>query len=404
MNRGAQAASGEWLLLLNPDTLTLPGSLRALLQFADAHPEYGVFGGRTLRPDGSVDPSSCWGAPTLWSLTMFATMLSTAFKRSPVFDPESLGRWQRDSVREVPIITGCLLLVRLADWERLGGMDEDYFLYGEDAEFSMRAGRAGLRRVVVPDAVIVHEVGGSSDAGGEKGCMVMAGKVTHLRKTWTPLRAAVGVRLLLAGVAVRAALEAVTRRSRAPWSVVWRRRADWYQGYPRAEETLFGRELAAGLSGPAEHPVANVVHEPRGVEVERTRACRLGPDAGGEVDRGPVPRGVVGVVVRAGDAVDGGLRRPADAVHDHGASGRHRLDRDDPEVLDGREDEGQGALEQRAHELVGDPAEHVDGHARVGGDGVEPLALGAGADDDDREAERRPHADDRVVALVRHEP
>ena len=244
VNRGAQAASGEWLLLLNPDTLTLPGSLRALLQFADANPEYGVLGGRTLRPDGSVDPSSCWGAPTLWSLTMFATMLSTAFKRSPVFDPESLGHWQRDSVREVPIITGCLLLVRLADWERLGGMDEDYFLYGEDAEFSMRAGRAGLRRVVVPDAVIVHEVGGSSDAGGEKGCMVMAGKVTHLRKTWTPLRAAVGVRLLLAGVAVRAALEAVTRRSRAPWSVVWRRRADWYEGYPRAEETLFGRELA----------------------------------------------------------------------------------------------------------------------------------------------------------------
>ena len=86
----------------------------------------------------------------------------------------------------MPIITGCLLLVRTADFHRLGGMDEDYFLYGEDAEFSLRAGRAGMRRVVVPDAVIVHEVGGSSDAGGEKGCMVMAGKVTHLRKTWTP--------------------------------------------------------------------------------------------------------------------------------------------------------------------------------------------------------------------------
>jgi N-acetylglucosaminyl-diphospho-decaprenol L-rhamnosyltransferase len=244
VNVGARAASGTWLLLLNPDTITLPGSLRALLDFAEAHPEYGVFGGRTLRPDGSVDPSSCWGAPSLWSLTMFATMLSTAFKRSPMFDPESLGSWQRDSVREVPIITGCLLLMRSTDFERLGGMDEDYFLYGEDAEFSMRAGRAGLRRVVVPDAVIVHEVGGSSDAGGAKGCMVMAGKVTHLRKTWLPVRAAIGIRLLLAGVGVRAALERITRRSRAPWSTVWRRRADWRNGYPTAEATLFGRELA----------------------------------------------------------------------------------------------------------------------------------------------------------------
>jgi len=244
VNLGARAATGTWLLLLNPDTLVLPGSLQALLEFADRHPEYGVFGGRTLRPDGTVDPSSCWGAPTLWSLAMFATMLSTAFRRSTVFDPESLGAWDRDSVREVPIITGCLLLIRRAAFERLGGMDEDYFLYGEDAEFSLRAGRAGLRRVVVPDAVIVHEVGGSSDAGGAKGCMVMAGKVTHLRKTWSPIRAALGVRLLLAGVGVRAALETATRRTRAPWSTVWRRRADWRDGYPRAEATLFGRTLA----------------------------------------------------------------------------------------------------------------------------------------------------------------
>ena len=245
VNRGAQAASGEWLLLLNPDTLTLPGSLRALLQFADANPEYGVLGGRTLRPDGSVDPSSCWGAPTLWSLTMFATMLSTAFKRSPVFDPESLGRWQRDSVREVPIITGCLLLVRLADWERLGGMDEDYFLYGEDAEFSMRAGRAGLRRVVVPDAVIVHEVGGSSDAGGEKGCMVMAGKVTHLRQDVDA--APRGRRRAPAPRGSRRARGArgASRGGREPRGASCGVAAPTgAQGYPSAEETLFGRELA----------------------------------------------------------------------------------------------------------------------------------------------------------------
>ncbi|MBT2498943.1 glycosyltransferase family 2 protein [Agromyces sp. ISL-38] len=244
VNLGVRAATGTWVLLLNPDTITLPGSLQALLRFAADHPEYGVFGGRTLRPDGTVDPSSCWGAPSLWSLTMFATMLSTVFKRSPIFDPESLGAWQRDSVREVPIVTGCLLLISRSEWDRLGGMDEDYFLYGEDAEFSMRAGRAGLRRVVVPDAVIVHDVGGSSDAGGAKGCMVMAGKVTHLRKTWPPRRATLGIRLLIAGVGVRAALEALTRRARAPWSTVWRRRRDWADGYPAAEATLFGRELA----------------------------------------------------------------------------------------------------------------------------------------------------------------
>jgi len=174
---------------------------------------------------------------------MFATMLSTAFKRSRVFDPESLGAWNRDSVREVPIITGCLLLIRRSEWERLGGFDEAYFLYGEDSEFSARAGLAGLRRVIVPDAVIMHDVGGSSDRGGAKGCMVLAGKVTYLRRTWSPMRAHLGVGLLVAGVGLRAGLERATRRSRAPWSAVWRRRADWVQGYPKAEATLFGRAL-----------------------------------------------------------------------------------------------------------------------------------------------------------------
>ena len=74
--------------------------------------------------------------------------------------------------------------------------------------------------------------------------MVMAGKVTLLRKTWSPARATVGIRLLLVGVGMRAALEAVTRRPRAPWTTVWRRRSDWIEGYPRAEATLFGRDPA----------------------------------------------------------------------------------------------------------------------------------------------------------------
>lgn len=240
VNRGAKQASGEYLLLLNPDTVTLPGSLPAMLEFARTNSTYDIFGGRTLRPDGSVEPSSCWGAPTLWSLLMFATMLSTVFKRSPVFDPESLGSWDRGTVREVPIITGCLLLLRRSLFTELGGMDEDFFLYGEDAEFSLRARARGSRCVVVPDASIIHTVGGSSDStGGGKGCMVQAGKVTLLRKTWSPVKAALGVRLLLTGVAVRAGLERLTGRQGA-WSVVWRRRADWFDGYPRAKETIFG--------------------------------------------------------------------------------------------------------------------------------------------------------------------
>ena len=242
VNRGAAVARGEFVLLLNPDAVMLEDSLPRMIAFARENPQYRIVGGRTLREDLTLEPSSCWGAPTLWSLTMYATMLSTVFKRSRVFDPESLGPWPRDTIREVPIITGCLLLIRREDFAELGGMDEDFFLYGEDAEFSMRAAARGMARVVYPPAAIIHTVGGSS-AGSSKGSMVLAGKVTYLEKTWPPRRAAVGVLLLKTGVAVRAALEAATRRPNRPWSTVWRRRADWGAGYPHAEAALFGRPL-----------------------------------------------------------------------------------------------------------------------------------------------------------------
>ncbi|MCR2763290.1 glycosyltransferase family 2 protein [Microbacterium sp. zg.B48] len=239
VNLGARSAQSPWVLLLNPDVVVLPGAIDALLAFATAHPEHGLYGGRTLRPDGTTDPSSCWGAMSLWSLTCFATGLSTLLRRSVLFDPESLGRWERDTVREVPVITGCLLLISLANWERLGGMDERFFLYGEDADFSARARAEGLRPVIVPDAAIIHAVGGSTASSGRKMSMVMAGKATVLRTTWHPAAARVGIALLQAGTALRA-LPGLLRRREGMWTGVWRSRRDWRAGYPAAKTTLFG--------------------------------------------------------------------------------------------------------------------------------------------------------------------
>ncbi|MCW4384761.1 glycosyltransferase family 2 protein [Salinibacterium sp. SYSU T00001] len=242
VNLGVAHAEEEYLVLLNPDTIVRERSLAELLSFAKDHPEHGVYGGRTLRDDGSLDPSSCWGAPSMWSLLCFATGLSTAFPRSRVFDPESLGRWQRDTVREVPIVTGCLLLMRRRDFLQLGGLDERYFLYGEDAEFSLRAARNGHRPVIVPASTITHSVGASTGDRGRKMAMVLAGKVTMFRSIWRRPSSTVAVRLLLAGVRLRAALEQLTGRRDAMWSRAWALRSAWLPGYPRAEQTLFGRE------------------------------------------------------------------------------------------------------------------------------------------------------------------
>ena len=237
-NLAAEAAEGEYLLLLNPDTLVHEGAIAHLVAFARQRPEHGLYGGRTLRPNGTVDPGSCWAQPTLWSLFCFATMLTTAFRGSPVFDPESLGRWQRDSIREVGIVTGCLLLAPRRVWERLGGFDLRYFMYGEDADLAIRAWRAGYRPAITPDAVITHEVGVSSASRPDKLILLLRGKATLLRKHWRSPRRELGLALLLLGVATRALTPASLRgrgggEPRA-WREVWRARSEWLQGYPEA--------------------------------------------------------------------------------------------------------------------------------------------------------------------------
>jgi N-acetylglucosaminyl-diphospho-decaprenol L-rhamnosyltransferase len=224
-NLAAREARGDWLLLLNPDTVVLDRALERLLAFGRGQDVAGLFGGRTLRPDGTLEPSSCWGPQTPWSTFCFASGLSTAFRRNPVLDPESLGSWQRDTVRDVGIVTGCLLLTTREAWQRLGGFDERFFMYGEDADLAVRARSLGLPVRITPDAEIVHVVGASSDSSAAKVSMLMRARVTIMRKHWNAPARAFGMACLLAGVLVRGL-------RKPAWREVWRCRRQWLQGYP----------------------------------------------------------------------------------------------------------------------------------------------------------------------------
>jgi N-acetylglucosaminyl-diphospho-decaprenol L-rhamnosyltransferase len=224
-NQAGKDARGEFVFLVNPDTILHVGALDGLIAFARANPQYGVYGGRALDPSGEVHWNSCWAFPSLWSLACFASGLSTAFPRTLLFDPESMGSWARDSLREVDAVTGYLTLVKAEIWRELGGFDPRYFLYGEDLDFCLRARRRGHRPVIVPEVVLTHLEGVSSPDPTQRMVRILQGKLTFLARHLSPWKRPLGVGLTLCGVWLRAVLGS------RKWRAVWRRRAEWSSGY-----------------------------------------------------------------------------------------------------------------------------------------------------------------------------
>lgn len=233
-NLAATHATGRYLLLLNPDTLVLDRAIERLHAFAESHDDAAIFGGRTLFPDGSLNPKSCWRRPTPWSVLCTGLGLARAFPASQLFAPESYGGWRRDSVREVDIVSGCFLMIRAGVWHDLAGFDTGFFMYGEEADLCWRALKAGHRCMVSPDATIIHYGGASERVRADKMVRLFCAKQRLFCKHWGRLARRVGTAALDAWALTRVLAFGVLRPfsprwagSYETWSAIWQRRVEW---------------------------------------------------------------------------------------------------------------------------------------------------------------------------------
>lgn len=237
-NIAAERARGRRILLLNPDTITLEHSHEALWAFAERQPQRGIWGGRTLFPDLSLNPTSCWRRMSLWSLACAAFGLTHIFPGSRFFNPEAYGDWKRDTERDVDIVTGCFLLIDTSLWRRLGGFDPAFFMYAEEADLCLRAAGIGFQPGICPEAEIVHMGGMSEPTGADKIVKTARGRVTLMLKHWSPIKVMAGRILLLTWSGIRmVGSNVVSGRRDAPgaargkWRAVWARRKEWLSGY-----------------------------------------------------------------------------------------------------------------------------------------------------------------------------
>ncbi|WP_281927484.1 glycosyltransferase family 2 protein [Roseibium album] len=242
-NEVAKIAATEWLLLLNPDTECHAGAVDELLKFGMAHPESGIYGGRTVYPDGSLNIGSCWNQMTPWSLLCSALGLSALLPESAIFNSEALGGWKRDTVRNVDIVVGCFFLIRRALWNELNGFDRRYFMYGEEADLCLRARKMGYHPMITPDAQIMHLLGAASPNKSRKLIQLQKAKVTLIEDHWSAVLHPVGRALLRLWAANRLVASHVLRflargsgskkaeERLSLWREVWHARKDWLKGY-----------------------------------------------------------------------------------------------------------------------------------------------------------------------------
>ena len=238
-NVALKMAKAPWLLLLNPDTIVLDGAIDRLFAHAQATPEAGIWGGRTLFGDRSLNPASCWGRPTLFSLISRLFFLSNLFPSSELLNAEEIGRWPRDTAREVDIVQGSFFLIRRADWDKLGGFDPAFTMYGEEADLCLRAKGAGFRPRITPEATIIHHGGASDPVRADKMVRLMRARIELIKRHFPAAtrwmgRQAQGLWPLSRAFAW--SVIALTGRKgaaekAATWMEIWRRRAEWKSGY-----------------------------------------------------------------------------------------------------------------------------------------------------------------------------
>lgn len=221
VNLAALHATGQYLMLLNPDTVPDGPFVSELVEFAGKHPERGIYGGRTVREDGR-DYLAGYKFPSIPLYLWFATGFSI------LYNLEELPRLDRSQPTPVPALSGCLLMIERGLWRSLEGFDSDFFMYCEDADLCWRATQAGAQPTLVPTARIVHLGGRASASTARKVEMLMRSKISFLHKHWSPPKARLGRLLLLTGVCARA----LARRE--PWLSAWRTRATWRDGWPAA--------------------------------------------------------------------------------------------------------------------------------------------------------------------------
>lgn len=161
-NQAIRASKGEYVLLLNPDTVVEEDCFPKTCAFMDDTPDAGALGVKMIDGKGHYLPESKRGLPTprvaFYKMFGFAAL----FPKSKQFGQYHLGYLDKDQIHQVDVLAGAFMLLRKGLLDKIGLLDEDYFMYGEDIDLSYRITKAGYKNYYFPNTTIIHYKGEST--------------------------------------------------------------------------------------------------------------------------------------------------------------------------------------------------------------------------------------------------
>ena len=161
-NQAIKEASGEYILLLNPDTLVESETFRKSLQFMDEHSDAGALGVKMLNGKGEFLPESKRGLP-LPNVAFYKIFgLTKLFPKSKKFGSYHLTYLDNNEIHAVEVLSGAYMMLRKSVLDKIGYLDEDYFMYGEDVDLSYRITQNGYKNYYYPETKIIHYKGEST--------------------------------------------------------------------------------------------------------------------------------------------------------------------------------------------------------------------------------------------------
>lgn len=156
-NIAIRQSRGEYVLLLNPDTIVSESVVKGVISFLDSHPEAGSAGVRMLNADGTVAPESRRGVPTPMTAFYKLSGLCGMFPNSRRFGRYYLGHLPWDSPQQIEVVSGAFCMLRTSVLKNVGLLDEDYFMYGEDIDLSYRILKSGATNWYVPETILHYK-------------------------------------------------------------------------------------------------------------------------------------------------------------------------------------------------------------------------------------------------------